>query len=392
MHIIVDDNVLLAEEFFSEFGEVICLPTSEITNAVLKEADMLICRSTLRVDEALLKGTRVRFVGSPIIGTDHVDLEWLESAGIHFTNAPGCNADSVVDYVLSSLWHLAEQEGFDLQLNRRFGVVGAGQVGSRLIKRLESLGAEVLVCDPPRALAQESGEEAAEALNFVDIDHLVTECDVICVHTPMVTGGEYPTHHLINAERIRAMKPGSVLLSAGRGGCVDTAALKQRLLEQADLLTVLDVWENEPDIDAELASLVDIATPHIAGHSLDGKMQGTEIIYQQACRHFGLPARRKLGQLKPDPWLRKLVLTGWAPPEEALGLCVRACYDVRRDALGLRRYQRRFGNAEGFLRYRREYPLRREFSTLRVELKKNARELREVLEGFGFSRVKLASK
>ncbi|AZV30587.1 4-phosphoerythronate dehydrogenase PdxB [Cobetia sp. ICG0124] len=378
MHIIVDDNVLLAEEFFSEFGEVICLPTSEITNAVLKEADMLICRSTLRVDEALLKGTRVRFVGSPIIGTDHVDLDWLESAGIHFTNAPGCNADSVVDYVLSSLWHLAEQEGFDLQLNRRFGVVGAGQVGSRLIKRLESLGAEVLVCDPPRA--------------FVDIDHLVAECDVICVHTPMVTGGEYPTHHLINAERIRAMKPGSVLLSAGRGGCVDTAALKQRLLEQADLLTVLDVWENEPDIDAELASLVDIATPHIAGHSLDGKMQGTEIIYQQACRHFGLPARRKLGQLKPDPWLRKLVLTGWAPPEEALGLCVRACYDVRRDALGLRRYQRRFGNAEGFLRYRREYPLRREFSTLRVELKKNARELREVLEGFGFSRVKLASK
>lgn len=392
MHIIVDDNVLLAEEFFSEFGEVICLPTSEITNAVLKEADMLICRSTLRVDEALLKGTRVRFVGSPIIGTDHVDLDWLESAGIHFTNAPGCNADSVVDYVLSSLWHLAEQKGFDLQLNRRFGVVGAGQVGSRLIKRLESLGAEVLVCDPPRALAQESGEEAAEALNFVDIDHLVAECDVICVHTPMVTGGEYPTHHLINAERIRAMKPGSVLLSAGRGGCVDTAALKQRLLEQADLLTVLDVWENEPDIDAELASLVDIATPHIAGHSLDGKMQGTEIIYQQACRHFGLPARRKLGQLKPDPWLRKLVLTGWAPPEEALGLCVRACYDVRRDALGLRRYQRRFGNAEGFLRYRREYPLRREFSTLRVELKKNARELREVLEGFGFSRVKLASK
>ncbi|WP_346427156.1 4-phosphoerythronate dehydrogenase PdxB [Cobetia sp. ICG0124] len=374
----MDDNVLLAEEFFSEFGEVICLPTSEITNAVLKEADMLICRSTLRVDEALLKGTRVRFVGSPIIGTDHVDLDWLESAGIHFTNAPGCNADSVVDYVLSSLWHLAEQEGFDLQLNRRFGVVGAGQVGSRLIKRLESLGAEVLVCDPPRA--------------FVDIDHLVAECDVICVHTPMVTGGEYPTHHLINAERIRAMKPGSVLLSAGRGGCVDTAALKQRLLEQADLLTVLDVWENEPDIDAELASLVDIATPHIAGHSLDGKMQGTEIIYQQACRHFGLPARRKLGQLKPDPWLRKLVLTGWAPPEEALGLCVRACYDVRRDALGLRRYQRRFGNAEGFLRYRREYPLRREFSTLRVELKKNARELREVLEGFGFSRVKLASK
>ncbi|WP_024953139.1 4-phosphoerythronate dehydrogenase PdxB [Cobetia crustatorum] len=392
MHIIVDDNVPLADEFFSELGEVTCLPTSEINNAVLKDADMLICRSTLRVDEALLAGTRVRFVGSPIIGTDHVDLDWLESAGIHFTNAPGCNADSVVDYVLSSLWHLAEQEGFDLQLNRRFGVIGAGQVGSRLIKRLESLGAEVLVCDPPRAEAEGQGDESKNAPRFVDIDQLVAECDVICVHTPMITTGEHQTHHLMNAERIHALKPGSVLLSAGRGGCVDTAALKQRLQECGDLLTVLDVWENEPDIDAELASLVDIATPHIAGHSLDGKMQGTEIIYQQACRYFGLPARRKLGQLKPDPWLRKLVLTGWAPPEEALGLCVRACYDVRRDVLGLRRYQRRFGTAEGFVRYRREYPLRREFSTLRVELKKNARELRDVLEGFGFSRVKLVTK
>ncbi|WP_088742762.1 4-phosphoerythronate dehydrogenase PdxB [Cobetia sp. QF-1] len=392
MHIIVDDNVPLADEFFSELGEVTCLPTSEINNAVLKDADMLICRSTLRVDEALLAGTRVRFVGSPIIGTDHVDLDWLESAGIHFTNAPGCNADSVVDYVLSSLWHLAEQEGFDLQLNRRFGVIGAGQVGSRLIKRLESLGAEVLVCDPPRTEAEGQGDESKNAPRFVDIDQLVAECDVICVHTPMITTGEHQTHHLMNAERIHALKPGSVLLSAGRGGCVDTAALKQRLQERGDLLTVLDVWENEPDIDAELASLVDIATPHIAGHSLDGKMQGTEIIYQQACRYFGLPARRKLGQLKPDPWLRKLVLTGWAPPEEALGLCVRACYDVRRDVLGLRRYQRRFGTAEGFVRYRREYPLRREFSTLRVELKKNARELRDVLEGFGFSRVKLVTK
>ena len=182
-----------------------------------------------------------------------------------------------------------------------------------------------------------------------------------------------------------------MLLNAGRGDCLDGRALRERLAEHGDLYTVIDVWEHEPAIDEALYSLVDIATPHIAGYSLDGKMRGTELVYQAIMRHFGLPARRKLGQLKPEPWLRKLMLNGWAPPGEALSLCVRACYDVRRDMVGFERYRRRLGMAQAFDRYRGEYPVRREFSTLRVDLKKNNNDLREALERFGF-KVRLANK
>lgn len=383
MRILVDQNVPLAEEFFGELGEITHLPGREITPEAVRDKDILVVRSITRVDAALLAGSRVRFVGTCTIGTDHVDLDYLREHRIGFASAPGSNAESVVDYVLSSLLVLAEEEDFVLA-NRTVGIVGAGNVGGRLWQRLDNLGARCLVCDPPRA-------EAEGRDDFMDVDSLIEQADILCLHTPLTDEGDHPTRHLMNAARIEALKPGTLLLNAGRGACLDNAALRQRLEERGDLRTVLDVWENEPAIDEALYPLVDIATPHIAGYSLDGKMRGTELIYQALMRHFGLPARRKLGQLKPEPWLRKLVLTAWAPPLEALSLCVRACYDVRRDMVGFERYRRRLGMAAAFDRYRAEYPVRREFSTLRVDLKKNTGELRDAIEGFGF-KLKLASK
>ena len=257
-------------------------------------------------------------------------------------------------------------------------------MGSRLAERLDDLDVECLLCDPPRAEAE--GRE-----DFLSLDALLERAEIVCLHTPLVTEGEHATRHLLDASRIDALAPGTVLINAGRGACVDNQALRERLQRANDLRVVLDVWENEPGIDPALYDLVDIATPHIAGHSIDGKMRGTELVYQAAMRQFGLPARKKLGQLKPDPWLRKIVLTPWAPPLEALSLCTRACYDVRRDMLAFDRYRRRMGMATGFDAYRAEYPLRREFSTLRVELKQNKGGLRDALEGFGF-KVKLSSK
>ncbi|WP_136067138.1 4-phosphoerythronate dehydrogenase PdxB [Modicisalibacter radicis] len=383
MRILADQNIPLVEEFFGELGEIRRLPGREIDAQAVAECDILLVRSITRVDATLLAGSRVRFVGTCTIGTDHVDLDYLRERRIGFASAPGSNADSVVDYVLSSLLMLAEEQ--DYRLDRcTIGIVGAGNVGDRLWRRLSELGARCLVCDPPRALAEDRDD-------FVDLDTLIGEADILCLHTPLVTTGDHPTRHLLDARRIAALRPGTVLLNAGRGDCLDGRALRERLAEHGDLCTVIDVWEGEPTIDEALYSLVDIATPHIAGHSLDGKMRGTELVYQAIMRHYGLPVRRKLGQLKPEPWLRKLVLTGWAPPGEALSLCVRSCYDVRRDMVGFERYRRRLGMPQAFDRYRAEYPVRREFATLRVDLKKNNNDLREALERFGF-KVRLASK
>lgn len=381
MRILVDENVPLAEEFFGELGEVVRQAGRDMTPDSVRDFDALVVRSITPVDAAMIEGSKLKFVGTCTIGTDHVDLAALQERGVGFANAPGSNADSVVDYVLSSLLLLAEEEGITLAGNV-VGIVGAGNVGGRLAARLDNLDVECLICDPPRA--EREGRD-----DFLELDTLIERADILCLHTPLIEEGEHATRHLMDRRRIDALKPGTVLISAGRGDCLDGQALRERLERAQDLRTVIDVWEHEPGIDEALYELVDIATPHIAGYSVDGKMLGTEMIYQAAMRHFGLPARKKLGQLRPDPWLSKIVLHSWTPPLEALSLCARACYDVRRDVLAFDRYRRRLGMAAGFDAYRREYPERREFQTLRVQLKKNRGGLRDALEGVGFS-VKLS--
>lgn len=367
----------LAEAFFGDCGEILRLPGREMTREQVCDADVLLVRSVTRVDASLLEGSRVRFVGTATIGFDHIDRSFLDERGIGFASAPGSNAESVVDWVLSSLLLLDEEEGVDFT-DRVVGVVGAGNVGGRLIKRLRALGVECLVCDPPRA--EREGEEG-----FVGLDELLARADVVSLHTPLVTEGAHATHHLLDARRIEALRSDQILISAGRGECVDTRALCERLERDPALRTVIDVWEGEPAIDEALYRLVTLPTPHIAGYSLDGKMLGTEMLYQAVSRYYGLPARRSLGQLMPENWLRRVTISGRAPPMEALMLCARACYDVRRDVLLFERYRRRYGMAKGFDRLRREYPQRREFSTLRVELKRNAGAVKEVLESAGFT-------
>ncbi|MDR9440658.1 MAG: DUF3410 domain-containing protein, partial [Halomonas sp.] len=222
---------------------------------------------------------------------------------------------------------------------------------------------------------------------FVELDTLIDECDVLCLHTPLVREGPHATHHLLDAQRIAALAPGSVLLNAGRGDCVDGQALRQRLAGQGDVTAVLDVWEHEPAIDSGLSDLAAIATPHVAGYSLDGKLRGTHRIYHALARHVGLPARWTLADLAPPPPVRRLVLDGGLSPEEALRLCLRAVHDVRRDHDSLHREARRQGMATGFDACRAAYPLRREFATLDIELREGARGVAPLLRGAGFSVV-----
>ncbi|HSH57735.1 MAG TPA: 4-phosphoerythronate dehydrogenase PdxB [Halomonas sp.] len=392
MKILVDANVPAAKACFAALGEVVRLPGREIDAASLRDIDALVVRSVTRVDEALLaEASRLRFVGTCTIGTDHVDTRLLAERGITFASAPGCNAEAVVDYVLVSLLTLAERQGWRLA-ERRVGVVGAGSVGGRLLARLSAMGVDSLACDPPRVEAESveaeragrGGAEDEASAGFVNLDTLIDECDVLCLHTPLVRQGPHATHHLLDAERIAALAPGSLLLNAGRGDCVDGQALRARLAGEGDISAILDVFENEPGIDASLADLAEIATPHIAGYSLDGKLRGTHQVARALCRAFGLPCRVTLEELLPTPPLRSLALGEGLEREEALRLAMRAVYDPRRDHDSLRRASRRQGVARGFDACRANYPLRREFATLEVVLAEEDRRLATLLAGAGF--------
>lgn len=272
LRIVADENIAYASEFFSQLGELVLLAGRSISREDIVSADILLVRSVTQVNRELLDGTSVSFVGSCTIGTDHVDREWLAENGIHFAFAPGCNARAVIEYVLSAL--LALQVDFSTS---SIGVVGCGNVGGRLLRALQSAGVKVAGCDP---FLQGSG------LPLVDFDYILA-CDVICLHTPLTRSGEHPTFHLFDETVINRIKPGAVLLNAGRGAVVDNQALLQRLQTRSDLRVVFDVWENEPAISAALLRQVAIGTPHIAGYSAEGKLRGTEMIYESLCDFLG---------------------------------------------------------------------------------------------------------
>ena len=376
MRILADENIPLVDAFFAEHGEIRRMPGRSINRAAVEQADVLLVRSVTRVDRELLEGSAVRFVGTCTIGTDHLDIDYFEEAGIDWASAPGCNARGVVDYVLGSLLALAEGEGVELD-GRRYGVVGAGEVGGRLVAVLRGLGWDVRVCDPPRQ-AREVGE-------FVGLDEILKECDVISLHTPLTLEGEHSTFHLFDGARLAQLRPGAWLINAARGAVVDNAALCEQLARRPDIQAVLDVWEGEPQVDVELAELCWIATPHIAGYSLDGKLRGTAQIYQAFCASKGLEPKVALAELMPVAPLRGLSFDASAKPRDVLATICRAVYDPRRDDAAFRRSlgddeeQRRIG----FDQLRKQYPPRREIDSLQIEISSTQPQLEQLVEALG---------
>ena len=376
MHILADENIPLVDEFFAGFGEIRRMPGRSINRAALENVDVLLVRSVTRVDRELLEGSAVRFVGTCTIGTDHLDLDYFEQAGIEWASAPGCNARGVVDYVLGSLLALSEVRGEALA-RRRFGVVGAGEVGGRLLEVLRGLGWDVRVCDPPR--------QVREAGDFVSLDEILAECDVISLHTPLTLGGDWPTFHLFDQARLSRLRPGTWLINASRGAVVDNAALRDLLLQRPDLEAVLDVWEGEPQVDVALAGLCRIATPHIAGYSLDGKLRGTAQIYAALCAARGVEPAIELAQLMPGPALTELAFASSAEPAEMQDTLCRAVYDPRRDDADFRRSL--LGNEAqrraGFDLLRKQYPPRREIDGLKVRIGGHNPALATIVEALG---------
>jgi erythronate-4-phosphate dehydrogenase len=379
MLIAADENIPLLDSFFGDFGEVRRVSGRSMTAGDVRDADILLVRSVTRVNRELLEGSRVRFVGTTTIGTDHVDLDWLEQQGIRFSAAPGCNANSVAEYVLSVLSLYAEKRGLTDWSQLSVGIVGVGNVGGELARKLERLGFDVRLCDPPRADLERSGPE------FVSLGEAMT-CDVVSLHTPLTREGDYPTFHMIGEQELDSLGANQLLINSGRGEVIDSAALQARLGRGDAPVVALDVWEQEPAIHPGLVEQVWLATPHIAGYSLEGKVQGTEIIYQALSQFLGLPVRKKAGQFLPEPALSKLSFTSSAEEEDAIRIALRACYDPRRDDIRLRNAMA--GSAQersaAFDRLRRDYPVRRECSSLKIQLKGTSKSLQDSFRAIGF--------
>jgi len=260
-------------------------------------------------------------------------------------------------------------------------VVGAGEVGGRLVKVLKGLGWNVLVCDPPR--------QVAEGGDYVSLEHIIEQCDVISLHTPLKKHGAQSTWHLFDRNRLNKLKHGAWLINASRGPVVDNAALRQVLMQREDLQAVLDVWEGEPEVDVALAELCVLATPHIAGYSLDGKQRGTAQIYQAYCDFSGQAPQVSLSDLLPAPWLSNVTLSAESDPAWALAMLCRGVYDPRRDDADFRRSL--VGNVSeqraAFDALRKHYPQRREIDGLKVRIEGDSPELLKIVSALGASTV-----
>ncbi|PCH59553.1 MAG: 4-phosphoerythronate dehydrogenase [SAR86 cluster bacterium] len=282
MKIIVDENILSIDNYFSNDAQLIRLPGRAICNQDLRDADALLVRSITEVNEALLENTAVQFVGTATSGLNHVDINYLRSRGIGFAHAGGCNANAVVEYCITALAYLAAHKGLKMS-TRKFGIIGAGNVGSALMKKLTQLGYDCLIYDPILETAANSH------FNFCSFEQ-VLQADVISLHVPLSDASEsdFPTYHLIDALALQQLKPDTVLINAARGGVVDEQALLDYLRSGKTLHTIFDVWQNEPTINALLANLIDVVTPHIAGYSQEAKHCATVTICEALNKHFSL--------------------------------------------------------------------------------------------------------
>jgi len=292
MLIVADENMALVEPFFAHLGELRCYAGRQLSHAHVKDADVLLVRSVTNVNAALLANSRVRFVGSATIGADHLDSAWLQSQGIYSTTAPGCNARSVVEYVLTALFTVSERLAINLA-ERTLGIVGLGNVGYLLARVAQSLGLKVIAYDPFVTRAD---------IQQCSLQQLMSEADIVSLHTPLTKTGSHPSYHLINEHNLAWLKPNTILLNTGRGAAIDNQALLSFINHNPAHLAavILDVWEGEPLVNASLAAKVTIATPHIAGYSLEGKWRGTAQIYQALCQFLSQTPQHQLADFLPQ--------------------------------------------------------------------------------------------
>lgn len=366
LRVVADENIPCVQEAFGQLGPVELRAGHEIDAATVREADVLLVRSVTDVGAKLLAGSTVQFVGSATIGTDHVDQAYLAEQNIAFAHAPGSNADSVADYVVTALLTLARRKRVRLA-GQTVGIVGCGNIGGRLARRLPALGLDVLCNDPPRA----ETEASDGAHPFHSLPTVLDAADILTLHVPLTTDGPHRTHRLIGEEELRRLRREAWLLNTSRGEVLAPEALREAMDEGQLGGLVLDVWPNEPVPDPELLRAADIATPHIAGYAYDGKVRGTVMLHRALCAHLGVEASwdpeavlqpetpERLQCVPPDPNV---------PPTDALHRLARQGYDLMRDDARLRATLNQPEGERGaaFSRLRKTYPRRYEFQRHRV--------------------------
>jgi len=345
--------------------------------------DAVVIRSVTRVDPSLLDGSSVRFVGTTSIGMDHLDVPYLARRGIHYSNAAGCNAESVAEYMAAGLLETATSQDWELT-EKSLAIVGVGNIGSRVERVARAMGMTVYLCDPP--LRESTGDPRYIALDDV------LGADIITLHVPLTREGPHPTYHMIDRDVLERLSPHQFLINTSRGQVVNGVDLKQAVGEGEIGGAILDVWEGEPEVDYGLLDLMMLGTPHIAGFSLDGKVRATEMILHALCRFSGLPIPWDSTSVLPDPvHLRP-------PPgshgQSAIRSLVRQAYDVRRDDEDLRhsRDLRPDEAAGRFDELRAQYALRPEFRHYTVELPDSCAEIAEPLRDLGFRILQTGNK
>jgi erythronate-4-phosphate dehydrogenase len=371
MKTVVAETVLLGREAFETLGEVIVVPDRQIGPEHLKDADALIIRSKTKVVPELIAGSAVRFVGTATAGFEHIDFQDLEKRNVGWCAAPGCNADSVADYMTAALLTLHSKHGVELE-GKTIGIIGVGQVGSRVAKRAEALGLRVLLNDPPRAARE--GDAGFQCLG-----KLLAESDIVTLHVPLIKEKPWPTLKMADCRFFEQMKNDAVFINASRGKVLDSDAL---LLAKASGIVshaVLDVWDPEPVIRADVLAAATIGTPHIAGHSFEGKLNGTVQVYREACNFFETAPVWNPAQLLPAVAVPNLKIDSRGKSDlEVLTEAVTAVYDIGVDCLTGK-------DIERFDKLRASYGVRREFKNTTIVLSELRSGLNHRLNGAGFA-------
>jgi erythronate-4-phosphate dehydrogenase len=371
MRIVADDKIPFLKGLLEPYCEVVYAPGQEIDAAMVRNADALITRTRTTCNEKLLKQSHVRIIATATIGYDHIDTQWCAANGILWRNAPGCNAGSVMQYVASTLVHLSKKYKINFE-DRTIGVVGVGNVGWKVVKLAEALGLRIVMNDPP--IVRDRG-----ICGYISLEGLMREADIISLHVPLIHEGTDKTHHLFDTNTLLKTLPGTILINSSRGEVVDNSALHSFIDKGHLQAAVLDVWENEPKIDASLLSKIDIATPHIAGYSADGKANGTLMAVKAINNYLRLGIEKfpKI-QIPEHPNMTIEIDCRSKSIQEILCEAIEYTYFIASDDTRLR------NNISDFEKQRGDYPLRREFQAYTVKLQNSNKEIYNRIKMLGF--------
>ncbi len=372
MKIIIDNKIPFIKSVLEPFMDVDYMAGNEVDKEVCEGADALMIRTRTKCNAKLLEGSSIKFIASATIGYDHIDTEYCGKSGIKWTNAPGCNSGSVLQWVMAALLYQAKKRKIDLT-KRTLGVIGVGNIGAKIVNFAEHAGIPVLLNDPPR-------ERMEGRCGFVSLNTILKECDIITFHVPLIKSGVDKTYHLVDKDFLSQLRPGTVLINSSRGEVINNTDLLGYMNNKLIQDVLLDVWENEPDINLQLLEKALVATPHIAGYSLDGKANGTAYAVQALSRHFGLPLEDWFPEVQDEKEQNRLIKinASFKSFQEIIQEISELSYPIGEDVRGLKEKPQRFESLRG------NYPVRREPFNWQVELTNDSHNYKKKLARMGY--------